>query len=159
MKTLVVYMTISGHSKNIATQIAKDLKADVEGISEKTSRKNPFGFIRSGFESATKKCPSINVPKKKVKIYDLVIFVSPIWAGKLSSPVRSYLKNYTVGIKATALFVNHAAKANGYETAQADFEAMVGKKALAFGTVCSAAGEDAIKASVDKFVKSLVKMA
>ncbi len=44
---------------------------------------------------------------KKSEEYDLAIIGSPVWAGRLSSPVRTYLVEHCRGIKDVAFFATY----------------------------------------------------
>jgi len=48
---------------------------------------------------------SINQPKRDPASYDLLIVGTPVWGGKLSSPVRAYLTQVAGKTKRVAYFV------------------------------------------------------
>ena len=103
MKTLVVYYSRSGNNKKIAEELAalSLLKADLDEIIPQKKYSGIFGWLKAGFHASKDKRIKINVLKNPSD-YDLVIIGSPNWAGKLSTPVFSYLQNYK--IKKLALF-------------------------------------------------------
>ena len=90
MKTLVIFYSRTGNTRLVGKAIAKLLKADVEEIIDTRNRSGFFGYIRSGYESVSKKHIVIKDTKFDSSKYDLVIIGTPIWAG-VSSPVRTYL--------------------------------------------------------------------
>jgi len=94
MKALVVVCSRTGNTLSIAKRIARELQADLEIIKDKTNRKGILGFLCSGYEALRKKIPSIEEPKHNPGDYDLVIIGTPIWAGRMSSPVRAYLLRF-----------------------------------------------------------------
>lgn len=91
MRSLVVFFSRTGTTRKVARLIAKFLKSDLEELQESKSRKGVFGWLRSGRESAFKSKPLIHLTKNDPSDYDLVIIGTPVWAGSMSSPVRSFL--------------------------------------------------------------------
>lgn len=104
MKTLIVYFSRTGTTKKLAEDIKKSLKCDIEPITEDRNRKGVIGYLKSGREAGAEKTPLIHPPKKDLSKYDLVIIGTPIWVGKMSSPVRSFLKNNICNFKKVAFF-------------------------------------------------------
>jgi flavodoxin len=105
MKTLTVYYSRSGNTKKVAEAISKNLGGDIEEITESLGRGGPIGWLRSGREATEEMTASINPPKNDPAGYDLLIIGTPIWGGKLSSPVRAYLTKITGKTKRIAYFV------------------------------------------------------
>lgn len=103
MKTLVVSYSRTGLTAKVADAIAKELKCQHDEIRDAISRNGPLGFMRSGFEAATKVCPPIKVKNDPAK-YDLVVIGTPVWAGNMSSPVRTYLDDNNGRFKNVAFF-------------------------------------------------------
>ncbi|AZT89204.1 flavodoxin family protein [Caldicellulosiruptor changbaiensis] len=99
MRFLIVFYSLTGNSRKVAQALSKVLRCEIVEIKESSSRKSIFGFLRSGYEAITKKIVPIEDIDKDFSKYDHVIVVSPIWAGNLPSPVRSFLKRYLVFIK------------------------------------------------------------
>ena len=97
MKNLVVYYSRSGNNKKIAEELASLslLKADLDRIVPQKDYKGIFGWLRAGFHASKDKRVEINVSKNPLD-YDLVIIGGPNWAGKLSTPIFSYLQNYKI---------------------------------------------------------------
>jgi len=104
MKTLVVFYSRTGTTKKIAGEIARKLGADTEEIIDRVNRKGPIGFIKSGMEAARKKEPAIKPLGKNPADYDLVIIGTPVWAGTMSSPIRTFLSGHKGKIKKVAFF-------------------------------------------------------
>lgn len=88
-KVLVAYYSRSGITKRVAEYLSRSFGFDLDEISS-GSRKGLFGYVKSGYESASNKKPRIFF-NKNPDDYDLVIVGTPVWAGTVSSPVRSYL--------------------------------------------------------------------
>jgi hypothetical protein len=65
-----------------------------------------LGWLRAGRGAMKKVTIGINEPKRDPAQYDLVVIGSPIWAGLISIPVRSYIAKHRAKFKAVAIFVN-----------------------------------------------------
>ena len=105
MKILVIYYSRTGNTKLVAEAIAESLNADIEKIEDKKDRTGVLGYLRSGYEAIFKKLTEIQPINKNPEEYDLVIVGSPVWVGRLSSPVRTYLSKHGHKIKNTAFFI------------------------------------------------------
>jgi len=104
MRILVVFYSRTGNTRHVAEAIAESLKADIEEIRDARSRSGVLGFLRSGYEALTGKLAEIQQVAGKPDEYDLVLVGSPVWVGRLSSPMRTYLTLYGRSIKQTAFF-------------------------------------------------------
>jgi flavodoxin len=104
MKTLTIYYSRSGNTKKLAEAISKSVGGDLEEITEPHGRGGPLGWLRSGREASGDMMSVINPPKNDPASYDLVIVGTPIWAGKMSSPVRAYLTKVAGKTKRIAYF-------------------------------------------------------
>ena len=90
MKTLIVYYSRTGNTKNIAEKIAKELNADIDEIKEDINRKGFLNYLRSGYQAARKKIIEIKSAKDPSK-YELVIIGTPVWSWTVTPAVRTYL--------------------------------------------------------------------
>jgi flavodoxin len=105
MKILTVYYSRSGNTRKVAEAISKAIISDLEDITEPRGRGGPIGWLRSGREATGEMTTSINQSKSDPASYDLLIVGTPIWGGKLSSPVRAYLTQVAGKTKRIAYFV------------------------------------------------------
>jgi len=133
MKCLVVYYSMSGTTEKVANAVAGFLKCDIEEITEPRRRRGVFGFLRSGREAMRKIQPPIRIPTKDPAKYDIVIIGTPVWAGNIASPARTFLGKYGPWIKEIAFFSTAGSSAAGAEGGKtfAEMEAAAGKKPLA----------------------------
>jgi len=107
MRILVVYYSLTGNTKKIGEEITKRLNAEIEEIIDKKKRTGFLGFLRSGYEALFKRMTDIETTSKNHNEYDLIIVGSPVWAGSLSSPVRTYLSLYKDKMKNLAFFATY----------------------------------------------------
>ena len=92
MKALVVFYSRTGNTKMIAESIADSLNCDIEEIEDSEKRSGIIGYIKSGYEAARDKLSVIKQPKYDPSQYELLIIGTPVWAGKMAVPVKSYLE-------------------------------------------------------------------
>jgi flavodoxin len=104
MKILVVFYSRSGNTKKIAESISESLDCDIEEIVDTEKRGGIFGYIKSGYEAFRGKLSKIEDPKNDVSQYDLVIIGTPVWAGKMAVPVRTYITQNHAKFGKTAFF-------------------------------------------------------
>ena len=88
MKTLVVYYSFSGNNRLLAQHLQKRLNADLQEIAEVKPRTG-FTILLDVFFRRTPKIVAsrINWPQ-----YSRVILLAPIWAGRIASPLKAFLR-------------------------------------------------------------------
>lgn len=158
MKALVVYYSRTGHTKKIAETIADMLACDKEALIDTTNRSGFVGFMRSGYQAKRKSLTDIKELETDVSAHDLVIVGTPVWAGTVSAPVRTFLHYYKDVLKTVAFFSTH-----GGEDTQDEFtemETVCGKTPV--GVVSFSAkevDEEEYIENVKKFVDELDRVA
>lgn len=101
---LVVYYSLTGNTRQVAEIIAAAYDADLELIEETYNRDTGPGRIRSAIEGFWGLSSSITPPKHDLSEYDLVVVGTPVWAARLSSPVRAYLSQQRASLERVAFF-------------------------------------------------------
>ena len=104
MKTLVVYYSRTGHTEEVARAIAADLEADIVRIEDLVDRTGALGYLRSGRDALLGRSSSIRPTGTDPADYDLVIVGSPVWSGRLSTPVRTYIADNKTALQNVAFF-------------------------------------------------------
>lgn len=104
MKGLVVYYSRTGTTKKAGEAISALLNYDKEQLFDVKSRKGALGWLKSGREAAIKTLAEIKDIKKKPAEYEIVVIGTPVWAGKISSPIRTYITANKDDFKKTAFF-------------------------------------------------------
>jgi flavodoxin len=117
-KPLVVYYSWTGHTRLIAEAIAAELGADVEQIREARSRSGWIAYLRSVWEVLQNKQVPIKVIEKDPSAYDLIVLGTPVWAGRMSSPVRAYVAQERHKFARIALFCTEGGANGGKALAQ-----------------------------------------
>lgn len=91
---LCVYYSRSGNTRQVMEDVAKELNAELLEITDGVDRSGWKGWLRSGLDAMRKNCPKA-LPaetERKLENYELVILGTPVWAGRCSSIMRSFLK-------------------------------------------------------------------
>lgn len=109
---LCVYYSRTGHTKQAMEEIAQALDAELAEISDGMDRSGALGVLRSGLEAMRRTTRPIKSfqPRRPLESYRLVIVGSPIWAGRCSSVVRGFLKQYGKMISNAAYVVTRGSE-------------------------------------------------
>jgi flavodoxin len=154
MKTLVVYYSRTGHTRDLAQKISEYLKCDREEIEDTRNRKGLLGYLFSGRDATFKRLTQIRKIEKDPLRYDLVVIGTPIWAWNVSAPVRTFLTQYKNKLKKVAFFCTH--ESPGVSRVFAEMERLCGQKPLAsLDFVHGALGSGNLDDKLKKFIVSL----
>ena len=88
MKTLIAYYSFTGNNEALVDQLQKRLSCDVLRIEEEKKRTN----ISILLDLIFKRRPRLKKYDPEISAYDNIILVAPIWAGKIGSPMLSFLR-------------------------------------------------------------------
>ena len=125
MKSLVAYYSRTGSTKTVAEAIAAALNADVEPITADTEGK---GMGRLAMQAMFNVHAKIGQTSKDASSYDIVVVGTPVWASKMSPPVRTYLANNKSKFKSVAFFCTYGGR--GSEKTLKSMESFCGKTAV-----------------------------
>lgn len=154
-KTLVVYYSRSGTTRQIARALATALEADTEEIVATRDRAGMVGYLRSAIEARRRTPAAIAAVKKDPSAYDLVVVGTPVWAWSLSSPVRAWLAANKERLPAVAFFCTLGGA--GSDTAFRQMQEIAGKPPRATLAVNAAdVAADRYAAALASFVTTLV---
>jgi len=104
-RVLVIFFSQGSATKRVAEDLAFLLRADIERIVEKKSRRGFFGFMGAGAASTFGLASPIESPVRDPAAYEAVVVCSPIWAWRLAPPVRSWLRLYRGQLPEAAAYV------------------------------------------------------
>ncbi len=88
MKVIVISYSFTGNNEALAKSLAAEFTAKHIKITE--SKPRTMGTII--FDMLFNRTPQVNAIEDKVEDNDLVLFVGPVWMGKVASPFRVYFK-------------------------------------------------------------------
>lgn len=106
---VVVFVTRTGHARQLAYLIQKETGFPVAEIGDRVSRKGFFGFMKAGFQAVTRKATPILDPAISLADKKIVILIQPIWASSVVPPLRTWLQSHANELqgKKTALLVTN----------------------------------------------------
>jgi flavodoxin len=85
---LVVYYSLTGHTRQVARQIAETCGADIDPIVDVAGRQyRPWDMFRLGMQAIFRRGDDIREAIFDPSDYDLVVIGTPVWAGRMASPV------------------------------------------------------------------------
>lgn len=93
---LCIYYSRTGNTRNTMTEMAKALGAELVEIRDGVERGGIGGWLRCGLDAMSRTVPSVSAfeTEKPLSQYRLVILGTPVWAGRCSSVMRSFLKKH-----------------------------------------------------------------
>jgi hypothetical protein len=128
-KSVVVYVTRSGHSRSLATEIGAKTGAEVFEIVDLVPRGGFFGYMRSGFQASAKRTSPIRDPFIHLENYDTVLLVQPVWASALCPPARTWLKAHAAELKGKRVALLLSNKGSDPARVRSSYEEEFGKPA------------------------------
>ena len=153
-KTLVLYYSQLGNTKQVADEIANRLGADIEAI-EAVDPYDP------DFQACIQRClqereqgvlPDINPVQADLSKYDVVFLGYPIWFGTYAPPVTKWLEGVDLGGKKVVPFCTFGS--GGLESSVADLRKCQPGAEVMDGYGVRAARLEAMPQEVDQFLKS-----
>ncbi|MEM2890860.1 MAG: flavodoxin [Candidatus Hadarchaeum sp.] len=128
MKILVACYSRTGTTKVVGEAIASELGADFDPIIDLKKRTGlpPFRFLIAGRDAMRKRTTIIQF-EKSAEDYDLIVIGTPVWAGKITPAVRTYLGMQKLEGKRVAFFCTSG---GGHEKVFAEMRALVPKSAV-----------------------------
>ena len=90
-KTLIVYYSLTGNTKTGCEVLQKELQVDILEIRDLVNRSGGWGFARSAFGSLLGLHTKIDPEQPDMSAYQNIIIASPIWTGKLSMAIRTFI--------------------------------------------------------------------
>ena len=112
IRALVVYYSRGGSSRSVAEDIARALGgAEIEELHDTVDRSGLRGYCRSCLDSIRERTTTLVEPGRDVSGYDLVVVGGPVWVGKPSAPVRTWLRAHAGELHNVAFFLTHGGSA------------------------------------------------
>ncbi|MGI9405380.1 MAG: flavodoxin family protein, partial [Hyphomicrobiaceae bacterium] len=129
MKTLVVYYSLTGHTKSIADGVAAHCNADIEQIRDVKERKGAWAMLSTGGEAFLRRPAAIQPAVVDPGQYDLTVLGTPVWAWTMSSPMRTYIKQHASRFNQVAYFCTEGG--TGGERTFRHMSDLIGKQPVA----------------------------
>lgn len=105
MKTLIVYYSLEGNTKWAAEQLAARLGADTLRLVPRAAYpdKGFKKFLFGGKSALMKESPELELYKVDITRYERLVLATPVWAGTLAPPLRTFLQREDLSGKRFAL--------------------------------------------------------
>lgn len=104
-RVLVVYYSLSGHTKDIAERIAAKTNGDLYEIKTKEKLNNtPWYYLTLRNQIKNKEYPELEGKLPDMSKYDTVFIGAPVWWYTLATPLSSFLKQVDFEDKVIAPF-------------------------------------------------------
>ncbi len=93
-RVLVLYYSQGGATKNVATELQKQLGADIEEITVEVPYDGTYGetIDRCKQEMENNEVPALNPIKADLSKYDVIFLGYPIWFGTYARPIAGLVK-------------------------------------------------------------------
>jgi len=101
MKSLVIYYSRSGKTRDVAQRIAEGTSADVEEIVEVECHES---YARSAIDAILKRKPTLRPFGRSLDDYDLIFVGTPIWTMNAVPAIQSFLATQEWMSRNVALF-------------------------------------------------------
>lgn len=104
MKSLVVYYSRSGNTETVAKEISNAVNGDIK----KLELKKDISFMGAAFSALLGLKGKIKPMDLNLKDYDNIFIGTPVWAGKTSTPINTFLSQANLAGKNVFIFATQA---------------------------------------------------
>ena len=109
---LCIYYSRTGNTKKAMEEIAAALDAETLELSDGVERSGWRGWLRCGRDAMCREPDPVEPfqTERALADYRLVILGTPVWAGRCSSVMRSFLKDHGQQLTRTAYVITRSSK-------------------------------------------------
>lgn len=101
----IIYYSKNGNTKILAELLEEKYQGRIVELKETCKRRGFIGFMKSGYQATRRKQSKlIGTPWAKIGEFDMLYLCSPIWAGKITPAVNTFLANADLNGKEVVLF-------------------------------------------------------
>ena len=104
MNNLVLYYSKTGNTETVAREISKVANGELK----KLELKKEISFMGAAFSAALGLKGKIKSMDFNVKDYDNIFIGTPVWAGKTSTPINTFLSEVDLAGKNVFVFITQA---------------------------------------------------
>jgi flavodoxin len=126
MNKLIVYYSRTGNTKKVAEELANKSGSKIAELIDEKNRSGGIGWLGAGRDALKNKLTSIKPLVEDISKYDLIIFGTPVWAGKMTPALRTFIQNYKDKIKNYAIFTT--AGSSSSEPLFVEIKELIGKE-------------------------------
>ena len=133
---LCVYYSRTGRTERLMREIAAEFDCELVKLEDGVKRSGLSGWLVSGLHAVSRKVPPVKELQTKLplKDYDLVILGTPVWAGRCSAPIRSFLLQHGEKLKRVAYLITRGSNVR-YEEVFEQMDLYVRKPRLCAVTI------------------------
>ena len=133
MKTAIVYYSMSGNTALAAEKMAEGLNADlIEIRPEKAYPDKGFRkFFWGGKSAVMAETPALEPYTFRPELYDQVIFGFPIWAGNITPPIRTFIRENRETLRGKRIAAFACQSGSGAEKAFGRLMECLGRSSIA----------------------------
>ncbi|MBA4056104.1 MAG: hypothetical protein C0490_15425 [Marivirga sp.] len=95
MKNLIAYYSFTENNEKLAKYLQKELNCDIAKI-ETTKKRTGLSIL---FDLMFNRNPATKPVPFSLQDYDHIVFIAPIWASKIATPMKSFLMHERSHIK------------------------------------------------------------
>ncbi len=112
MNILISFYSRTGTTRKAAEDIEeslvkRDVEVKTEEVIDKKDRDGKTGYIVAGKDAMMKKETEIEEVSYNPENFDMLVVGTPVWAGKVTPAIRTYLEKYKDEIDHAAFFCTH----------------------------------------------------
>ncbi len=148
----------SGNTLWAARQLAEVLGTEVVRIEEENPRGGFIGFFLAGMDATFKRAAKIRPVELTVEPGSLLVVCGPVWAGKLSSPIRALLNQLAGKPVKMAYLITRGDKANPYGGVFEEMDRVLGLRRIAELSLQGADFGETASAQVRGFAEGLSEL-
>ena len=155
-KILIMYYSRTGITKMTCEALQKSLAADILEIRDLKNRSGGWGFFTGAVGSLFGLHTEIEPAHPDLSPYTYIIIASPIWTGKLSTPIRTLIdKNRFEGKKVILFTTTNAFEKEKYKEKSKASVAKAGGNVMGYYQVV--AKKEADKKKVDRSREEIIE--
>ena len=127
MSKIIIFYSRTGNTKIVAEEDAGENKTAIYGIKDLVNRNGFFGVVKSAFQAVLNKATPIDEVSVDISAYSRVILCTPVWFGKIPSPVRTFIMEYGRLANKVEYIVTHTNQKKDYRKTMKEMDKLMGK--------------------------------
>lgn len=154
-KILILYHSLTGNTQACCEALQQGLGADIIQIKDLVNRSGRWGFLKTAMGSLLGRLTHIEPENLDLSPYPNIILASPIWTGKLSMAIRTFInKNRFEGKKVLIFTTTNAYEQEKHKEKNKNLVKEVGGEVLGYYQVL--AKEEVNGEKVDRTKEQMV---
>ena len=129
MKTLIVYYSLEGNTDYAANRIADKTGCDLLRLQPKKAYKDKglMKMVHGGRSAIAGEAPELQAYDVDLSDYEMVVFGFPVWAGRFTPPIRTFVQENEEGLKGKSKAAFACQSGSGAEAALGKLEELLGE--------------------------------